>query len=214
NVLDALYMVNGINPQVNCNMCNTSDIGINGMPGPYTMVLIDGMPVVSALSTVYGFSGIPNSIIDRVEIVKGPASSLYGSEAIGGVINIITQKADVAPKFFLDYNASTWGELTGNMGFSKKINKNTAALFNADGYYFNTPKDQDHDGFMDKTLQRRISVFNKWDFKQRFDKTASLSLRYYHEDRHGGELGWDKSDRQFVDYHPYDGDPNSPGYNG
>jgi len=214
NVLDALYMVNGINPQVNCNICNTSDIGINGMPGPYTMVLIDGMPVVSALSTVYGFSGIPNSIIDRVEIVKGPASSLYGSEAIGGVINIITQKADVAPKFFLDYNASTWGELTGNMGFSKKINKNTATLFNADGYYFNTPQDQDHDGFMDKTLQRRISVFNKWDFKQRFDKTASLSLRYYHEDRHGGELRWGKGDRQFVDYHPYDGDLNSPGYNG
>ncbi|MFT4025159.1 MAG: TonB-dependent receptor plug domain-containing protein [Flavihumibacter sp.] len=75
NVLDALYMVNGINPQVNCNMCNTSDIGINGMPGPYSMVLIDGMPIVSSLSTVYGFSGIPNSIIDRVELVKGPASS-------------------------------------------------------------------------------------------------------------------------------------------
>jgi outer membrane receptor for ferrienterochelin and colicins len=64
NVSDALYQVNGINPQINCNMCNTSDIGINGMQGPYTMILIDGMPIVSSLSSVYGMSGIPNSIIN------------------------------------------------------------------------------------------------------------------------------------------------------
>ena len=48
------------------------------------MVLIDGLPIVSGLSTVYGLSGIPQSLIERVEIVKGPASTLYGSEAIGG----------------------------------------------------------------------------------------------------------------------------------
>lgn len=214
NVFDALYMVNGINPQMNCNLCNTSDIGINGMPGPYTLVLIDGMPVVSALSTVYGFSGIPNNIIDRVEIVKGPASSLYGSEAIGGVINIITKMAGASPKFFLDYSSSSWSEWNGNMGFSKKINKKIYSLFNADGYYFNSPKDQDGDGFMDKTLQKRISIFNKWTIKQQFDRTASISLRYLNEDRHGGELGWNKSHRQFVEYLAYDGDLNSPTYNG
>lgn len=214
NVLDALYLVNGLNPQVNCNMCNTSDIGINGMQGPYTMVLIDGMPIVSSLSTVYGLSGIPNSIIDRVEIVKGPASSLYGSEAIGGVINIITKKAENAPRFFLDYNGSTWGELTGNMGFSTKISDKVSTMFNVDGYYFNTEKDQDNDGYMDKTLQKRLSFFNKWDIKQKYDKTASVSLRYYNEDRHGGELGWNKDHRKFVDFNELDNDPNSDGYNG
>lgn len=213
NLLDALYMVNGINPQVNCNMCNTADIGINGMPGPYSMVLIDGMPIVSALSTVYGFSGIPNSIIDRVELVKGPASSLYGAEAIGGIINIITKKAITAPTLFLDYNASTWGELTGNTGFSATVNDKIATLFNADGYYFNTLHDQDHDGYMDKTLQKRWSFFNKWDIKQKFDKTASLSVRYYTENRHGGELRWNTPDRGFVDFAAYDNDPFSPGYN-
>lgn len=213
NVLDALYMVNGINPQVNCNMCNTSDIGINGMPGPYSMILIDGMPIVSALSSVYGFSGIPNSIISRVEVVKGPASSLYGSEAIGGVINIITKTANAAPGFFLDYNASTWGELTGNTGFSAKLNDKVATLFNVDGYYFNEAHDQDHDGYMDKTLQKRLSFFNKWDIKQKFDKTASLSLRYYNEDRHGGEIGWNRSDRGFVDFQAYNNDPGAAGYN-
>ena len=214
NVLDALYLVNGINPQVNCNMCNTSDIGINGMPGPYSMVLIDGMPIVSSLSTVYGLSGIPNSIIDRVEIVKGPASSLYGSEAMGGVINIITKKSDKAPRFFLDYNGSTWGEFTGNTGFSAKLSDKVSTIFNVDGYYFNTEKDQDKDGYMDKVLQQRLSLFNKWDFKQKYNKTASVSLRYYNENRHGGELGWNKGHRGFVDFNELDNDVASDGYNG
>jgi outer membrane receptor for ferrienterochelin and colicins len=59
-----------------CNVCK-GDIHINGLEGPYTLVLIDGMPIVSGLSTVYGLSGIPNSLLERIEIVKGPASSLW-----------------------------------------------------------------------------------------------------------------------------------------
>ena len=76
NIFEALQNVNGVRPQLNCNVCNTGDIHINGLEGPYTLVLIDGMPIVSGLSTVYGLSGIPNSLIEQVEIVKGPASSL------------------------------------------------------------------------------------------------------------------------------------------
>ncbi len=92
HLFDALQLVNGVRPQVNCNVCATGDIHINGLEGPYTMILIDGMPIVSSLASVYGLMGIPNSIIERLEIVKGPASSLYGSEAMGGIINIITKK--------------------------------------------------------------------------------------------------------------------------
>ncbi len=75
NMFEALQIVNGVQPQVNCNLCSTGYIHINGMEGPYTMNLIDGMPIVSSLSTVYGLSGIPNSMIKRIEIVKGPTST-------------------------------------------------------------------------------------------------------------------------------------------
>lgn len=91
NVFEAIAMVNGVKPQLNCSVCNTGDIHINGLEGPYTMILIDGMPIVSSLSTVYGLSGIPNSLIDRIEVVKGPASSLYGSEAMGE-LSTLSQK--------------------------------------------------------------------------------------------------------------------------
>jgi outer membrane receptor for ferrienterochelin and colicins len=104
NIFEAIAMVNGVKPQLNCSVCNTGDIHINGLEGPYTMILIDGMPIVSSLSTVYGLSGIPNSLIDRIEVVKGPASSLYGSEAMGGVINIITKNALTAPKLTCQQN--------------------------------------------------------------------------------------------------------------
>ena len=69
SLFEAVGLVNGVKPQLNCNVCNTGDIHINGMEGPYTMILIDGMPIVSSLSTVYGLSGIPNSIVARIGIV-------------------------------------------------------------------------------------------------------------------------------------------------
>lgn len=85
SIFESLQNVNGVRPQINCNVCNTGDIHINGLEGPYMMVLIDGMPIVSGLSTVYGLTGIPQALIDRIEVVKGPASTLYGSEAVGGL---------------------------------------------------------------------------------------------------------------------------------
>ncbi|MFT6514667.1 MAG: outer membrane receptor for ferrienterochelin and colicins, partial [Neolewinella sp.] len=102
SVFESLQNVNGVRPQLNCAVCNTGDIHINGLEGPYTMVLIDGMPIVSGLSTVYGLTGIPQSLIARVEVVKGPASTLYGSEAVGGLINVITKDPGSAPVFSAD----------------------------------------------------------------------------------------------------------------
>ncbi|WP_370901160.1 TonB-dependent receptor plug domain-containing protein [Chryseobacterium gossypii] len=195
NIFEAIAMVNGIKPQLNCSVCNTGDIHINGLEGPYTMILIDGMPIVSSLSTVYGLSGIPNSLVDRIEVVKGPASSIYGSEAMGGVINIITKNALTAPKLSIDVMTGTWSE--NNLDLSTKfgLGKNTASLLSLNYFNFNERIDQNKDNFTDAALQNRISVFNKWNFRRTENRLASFALRYLYEDRFGGEMQWNKSYR-------------------
>jgi len=141
NIFEALQNVNGVRPQLNCNVCNTGDIHINGLEGPYTLVLIDGMPIVSGLSTVYGLSGIPNSLLERIEIVKGPASSLYGSEAVGGLINIITKNPKNAATFSADAFATGWGELNFDLGFKANVGKNTSLLTGVNYFNYSNPID-------------------------------------------------------------------------
>ena len=195
NVFEALQSVNGVRPQLNCNICNTGDIHINGLEGPYTMVTIDGMPIVSALSTVYGLSGIPNSLIDRIEVVKGPASSLYGSEAVGGLINIITKKPMNAPLFSADIFSTSWFENNIDLGFKSKIGEKISTLVGINYFKFNQLIDNNKDNFTDVTLQDRISIFNKWNFLRPNNKEFTIAGRLFYEDRWGGEMQWNKSYR-------------------
>lgn len=188
-IFESLSMVNGVQPQLNCNVCNTGDIHINGMEGPYTMVLIDGMPIVSSLSTVYGLAGIPNSMVKRIEIVKGPASALYGSEAVGGLVNIITKDAATSPRVKSDLMGSSYGEFNLDVASKTKL-RNASSLWGANLFYYNTVHDINEDGFTDIALQKRFSLFNKWTYNAAPDKPASLGLRYVYEDRWGGETNW------------------------
>ncbi|HRI61540.1 MAG TPA: TonB-dependent receptor, partial [Saprospiraceae bacterium] len=190
SLFDAVQMVNGVRPQLQCSVCNTGDIHINGMEGPYTMVLIDGMPIVSGLSTVYGLSGIPNSVLQRMEVVKGPAASLYGSEAMGGLINIITKDPAERPELRLDLNGTTYGEFNTDIAGSLRFGK-VSTLLSANYFHFNERWDINHDNFTDVTLQQRVSVFNKWRFERKDNRVASVAFRYLWEDRYGGEMQWE-----------------------
>lgn len=194
-IFDALQSVNGVRPQLNCNVCNTGDIHINGLEGPYTMVLIDGMPIVSGLSTVYGLSGIPQSLVDRVEIVKGPASTLYGSEAVGGLINIITKQPFNAPRLSVDAFGTSWGEVNTDIAAKFNVGKNIQSLLGVNYYNYQNPIDNNNDNFTDVTLQNRISIFNKWNFSRKDNRLFSLVGRYVYEDRWGGEMNWSREYR-------------------
>lgn len=195
SIFDALQTVNGVRPQLNCNICNTGDIHINGLEGPYTMVLIDGMPIVSGLSTVYGLSGIPQSLVERVEIVKGPASTLYGSEAVGGLINIITKKPSNAPLVAVDVFGTTWGEVNTDMAARFRAGKKAQSLLGLNYFNYQNPVDNNKDNFTDVTLQNRLSVFNKWSFDRKDNRLFSLAGRYVYEDRWGGEMNWNREYR-------------------
>lgn len=191
SLFEAVGMINGVQPQLNCNVCNTGDIHINGMEGPYTMVLIDGMSIVSALSTVYGLSGIPNSLVERIEVVKGPASALYGSEAMGGIINVITKDPVKAPRVSADVFGTSWGEISADASLKFSVGKNTS-LLGLNYFNYQNPLDKNEDGFTDMTLQNRISVFNKWNFERKDDLIGNLAARYVYEDRWGGEMDWSR----------------------
>lgn len=190
NIYEALQNVNGVRPQLNCQVCNTGDIHINGLEGPYTMVLIDGMPIVSSLATVYGLSGIPNSLIERMEVVKGPASSLYGSEAIGGLINIITKNPKNAPFLSADMMATSWGELNADLGVKFTVSELATILTGVNYFNYDNVVDNNNDNFTDVTIQERVSIFQKWNFNRKDKKLFTLAGRYYWESRWGGELDW------------------------
>jgi outer membrane receptor for ferrienterochelin and colicins len=195
SIYEALQNINGVRPQLNCGVCNTGDIHINGLEGPYTLVLIDGMPIVSSLSTVYGLSGIPNSLVERIEIVKGPASSLYGSEAVGGLINIITKNPTNAPLFSADVFTTSYLETNVDLGMKFSPTKKSTTLLGINYFDYNQVVDKDKDGFTDVTLSQRISVFNKWNFQRENNRLFSIAARGMYEDRWGGDVRWEKKYR-------------------
>ncbi len=189
NLFESLTSVNGVRPQLQCSVCNTGDIHINGMEGTYTMVMIDGSPIVSGLSTVYGLLGIPSSMIDRLEVVKGPASTLYGSEAVGGLINVITKTPQKAPVLSLDISGTTYSEFNTDISAKAKIGKATT-LFSGNYFHFNKRWDVNNDNFTDVTLAKRASLFNKWSWQRGNNLRSDIAMRYVWEDRFGGELQW------------------------
>lgn len=195
SLFEGIQYINGIRPQINCSVCNTGDIHINGLEGPYTFVLIDGMPIVSSLASVYGLNGIPTGMIEKVEIIKGPSGTLYGSQAVGGLINVITKLPEYSPRFFSDVYGTSWQEFNADLGFSGKINENIDFITGLNGFIYDNPMDNNNDNFTDVTQQKRFSLFQKFSWKNATDKKGSFAIRYLYEDRWGGELNWTPSNR-------------------
>ena len=121
NLVEAINLVNGVEEVVGCGVCFTNSISINGLPGPYTAILVDGSPLYGNLASVYGLNSIPASMIDRIEVIKGPNSTLYGSEAVAGVINIITKHPKDQPLVDVNLMGTTHGEVFGDIAISNQI---------------------------------------------------------------------------------------------
>ncbi|MDD3637527.1 MAG: TonB-dependent receptor plug domain-containing protein, partial [Bacteroidales bacterium] len=89
---DGLSYQPGLRIENNCQNCGFQQVRINGLEGPYAQILIDSRPIFSALSGVYGIEQIPVAMIEKIEVVRGGGSALYGSNAIAGTINVITRE--------------------------------------------------------------------------------------------------------------------------
>ena len=91
NLADGLSFQPGLRVETDCQTCNYTQLRMNGLAGGYSQILINGRAIFSPLTGLYGMEQIPANMIDRIEVVRGGGSSLYGSSAIGGVVNVITK---------------------------------------------------------------------------------------------------------------------------
>jgi outer membrane receptor for ferrienterochelin and colicins len=92
SLADAVEFTTGVRVESNCQNCNFSQIRLLGLDGPYTQILFDGQPLLSSLASVYGIEQIPTRLVDRIEVVKGGGSALYGAGSVGGVVNVIPRE--------------------------------------------------------------------------------------------------------------------------
>ncbi|SMG34672.1 outer membrane receptor for ferrienterochelin and colicins [Marivirga sericea] len=183
NLMENISMVNGIQENVACGVCYTNEISINGLQGAYTSLLINGIPIYGNLATVYGLNSIPTDMMEKVEVVRGPGSTLYGSEAMAGVINIITPHAE-RNSIKLNSSYSQFGEWKGNI--IAQHGKDEWKHFS--GVHWDMANrfvDQNGDLFSDIALRDRFSAFN---FSENKKKQFSLGGKYYFEDRRNGVL--------------------------
>ena len=91
-VAQGLSFQPGVRVENNCQNCGFQQVRINGLDGQYTQILIDSRPIFSALAGVYGIEQLPANMVDRIEVMRGGGSALFGSSAIAGTINIITKE--------------------------------------------------------------------------------------------------------------------------
>jgi outer membrane receptor for ferrienterochelin and colicins len=146
----SLNYQSGLRVENNCQNCGFPQVRINGLEGPYSQILINSRPVMSALSGVYGLEQIPVNMIERIEVVRGGGSALFGANAVGGTINIITKDPinnsfQVASTLSVTDKNSWEQYMGGNVSLVSKDNSYGIALY--ESYRNRNPYDRDGDGF-------------------------------------------------------------------
>jgi len=184
----------------NCQNCGFPQVRINGLEGPYSQILINSRPVISALSGVYGLEQIPVNMIDRVEVVRGGGSALFGANAVGGTINIIT-KDPINNSFQVsstmsNMNGKVWEQYMGaNASLVSKDNVYGIAVYQS--YRNRNPYDADDDGFSELG-KLNMNTFGLRAYYRPM-KSSRLSIEYHttNEFRRGGNK---------FDYEPFETD--------
>lgn len=177
--------------ETNCQNCGYSQIRLNGLEGKYAQILIDGRPVFSALNSVYGLDQLPTNMIDRVEVMRGGGSALYGGNAIAGVVNIIT-KLPSNNEFSLDVNNSFTDFKTPD----RNINFNTSLVSNDQdlglSIYGNSHSrnawDANGDGFTELTDLQVKSLGANLFYKPSYLSTIKAGYQSTYHKTRGGNL--------------------------
>lgn len=188
NLAEALDFQTGVRVEQNCTNCNFAQVRILGMEGHHAQILIDNDPVISSLAAVYGLEHFPDEMIEKVEIVKGGNSALYGGSAVAGVVNLITRRPTHNEISFDYRNGSINGDLDHKTGVTISRVSNSGK---SGGYLFGTlrrkdPYDHNGDGFSEIVKLHNEAVGLNWFFKPQTNSELAVRLHYIHEDRRGG----------------------------
>lgn len=191
SLADGLCYQPGLRVENDCQNCGFTQVRINGLDGHYSQILMNSRPVFSALTGVYGLEQIPANMIDRIEIMRGGGSALFGSSAIGGTINIITRDPVVnsAEASHQMTSIGITGALDNNTTFNASVvnNNNRMGMFifgqnrNRDGY------DHDGDGFTEIAQLKTQTLGARTFFRPSDDTRLNIEYHGTHEYRRGGD---------------------------
>lgn len=197
NLSEGLKFQPGLRVETDCQTCNYTQLRMNGLTGGYSQILINGRPVFSPLTGLYGLEQIPANMIERIEVVRGGGSALYGSSAIGGTVNVIT-KIPKESGYNLEYTYQNIDKGTSDNIF----NGNGTILThkgNAGATFFVSKRERDYydnngDNFSELPKLKNNSFGVNLFFLPTENQKIELSLSSMNEYRYGGEM---------VDKEPY-----------
>ncbi len=191
NLSEGLRFQPGLRVETDCQTCNYTQLRMNGLGGGYSQILINGRPIFSPLTGLYGMEQLPANMIERIEVVRGGGSSLYGSSAIGGTVNVIT-KIPKKNGYELDYTyqnidgQTSDHTISGNATLVSENRNSGISLFmnhRERGFY-----DANADNFSEIPLIKNTSIGANLFFIPQENQKIELNISNLHEFRLGGEM--------------------------
>lgn len=191
NLMQGLNFQTGVRTENNCQNCALSQVRINGLEGAYSQILINSRPIFSALTGVYGLEMLSAAMVDRVEVVRGGGSALYGGSAIAGTINVITKDPT--------YNTATFGHTlgvhTGSTAFQNTtqfgaslVSSNRKAGISISGqHHERKPYDHNGDGFSEKPKMSDQAIGLRAFLRPSMQRRFGIDYNNFYNYRRGGD---------------------------
>lgn len=185
-----LSEMSGVRMQVTSPALGATNVRIQGLPGRYTLVLNDGLPLFGTQASGFGLAQQPPLDLKQAEVIKGAASSLYGPAALGGVVDLISRRPPDTSQVVLNATMRGGGDL---LGFAARQLSPSLGFTVLGGAHAQQAFDADHDGWSDAPGLRRVEVRPRVFYDDSAGRSLMLTAGALTEDRWGGALGQNAS---------------------